>query len=158
MNKKMMGLKAVAAAAVFLSAGSASAMSLLSGPAADSAVAQPNGVFAGGGSFSLSSLSDVTFDLLGGGGQGGVAVSVFDAGASNPVDTFILSNRRGLSTTLDNLGTGNYTFSFVGLERKSASYSVGYSISPVPEPAEWTLMIAGLGILGAAALRKKQAF
>ena len=56
-----------------------------------------------------------------------------------------------------NGGTGNYGFFDNTLADRNWSGTINYSLSAVPEPAELSLMLAGLGLLGVAARRRRQA-
>lgn len=55
-----------------------------------------------------------------------------------------------------NGGTGNYGFFDSTLADRNWSGAVTYSLSAVPESTELTLMLAGLGLLGAVARRRRQ--
>ena len=56
-----------------------------------------------------------------------------------------------------NGGTGNYGLFDNTLADRNWSGAVNYTLSAVPESSDMTLMLAGLGLLGAAALRRRQA-
>jgi len=43
------------------------------------------------------------------------------------------------------------------VEADLGTYSVDVNITPVPEPGTWALMLAGLGLVGGAALRRRAA-
>lgn len=62
------------------------------------------------------------------------------------------------SIDLTNLSGGNYSLSVVGNVLSGAtagSYQGQVSVSPVPEPATWGMLIGGLGLVGALARRRK---
>lgn len=70
-----------------------------------------------------------------------------------------LDSMQGNNTTYTfaNLGAGDYSFKFTGdLGTSGGGYMVGLSIAPVPEPSEWAMMLAGLGIVGAVAARRRR--
>jgi len=52
------------------------------------------------------------------------------------------------------LTAGTYHLHFVGNAIKSASYSGTIDISPIPEPATWTMMVGGIAAVGVAMRRR----
>lgn len=51
---------------------------------------------------------------------------------------------------------GYVDFEDTGFTPASASYAGTLNISPVPEPASYALLLAGLGVVGAAGFRRRQ--
>jgi hypothetical protein len=60
-----------------------------------------------------------------------------------------------LGTTF--LYAGNYSLTVSGSSDNGGSYGGQFSVAPVPEPATWALMIAGLGVVGMAMRRRSSA-
>ena len=56
------------------------------------------------------------------------------------------------------LGAGSYVLEIRGdvVGTAGGSYAGALNISPVPEPQEWALLLAGLGVLGFVALGRKR--
>jgi hypothetical protein len=67
-----------------------------------------------------------------------------------------------VSVSALNVGAGTHTLSFLGTNPTHASDTsafidnVSISVSPVPEPETYALMLAGLGLMGSLARRRKQ--
>jgi hypothetical protein len=61
----------------------------------------------------------------------------------------------GLGKTWLNAGAHSLVVS--GTSIGSASYGGNFNVAPVPEPATWALMIAGLGVVGMAMRRRSSA-
>jgi hypothetical protein len=73
-------------------------------------------------------------------------------------------NTNGFNTTADwlseDLDAGTYTFSYYGNVKKHSQFefTLTSSISPtapVPEPETYAMLLAGLGLMGAIAKRRK---
>jgi hypothetical protein len=56
------------------------------------------------------------------------------------------------------LAAGNdYSFKVTGTSAFTGAYSVNYQITPVPEPEAIAMMLAGLGVVGVVAARRRKA-
>lgn len=53
------------------------------------------------------------------------------------------------------LAAGTYSFSVEGVFKSGAGYTGMIEVTPVPEPQTIALMLAGLGVVGAVAARRK---
>lgn len=86
----------------------------------------------------------------------GLPTHDWTAGASLDVSAF---DGRTISVTIENLLLASTampnTLAFV--EKKYAGLSVGTLAAPVPEADAWAMMLAGLGLVGWAALRRRPA-
>ena len=75
--------------------------------------------------------------------------------------TFAVDGSTGnLTRSFESLATGNYYFQIggaVAAGASKASYTILASAAPVPEPHEWAMMLAGLGVVGWASTRAKRA-
>ncbi|HEY1126077.1 MAG TPA: PEPxxWA-CTERM sorting domain-containing protein [Sphingobium sp.] len=121
--------------------------------------------------FAGIAASNITFSGDGyfhnhGGGQGfsisatvnGISQTIFSLPTGQSIDNYLLS---GLGTinfaggtvtaiTIQSTSTvGNAFHSFY-----NESFSLAGSVSSVPEPASWALMIGGLGVVGASMRRR----
>ncbi len=88
---------------------------------------------------------DVTgFDLY---GSGGLVASGTQLG-TGAIDLW--------SLTVNNLGAGSYYVQVTGrmVSPTAASYGANINLTPVPEPATYLLLLCGLGLLGALAIRR----
>jgi len=54
------------------------------------------------------------------------------------------------------LTAGTYYLSFAGSATHSSSYSGTIDIAPIPEPATWAMMVAGIAAVGVAMRRRAQ--
>ncbi|MBO9574840.1 MAG: PEP-CTERM sorting domain-containing protein [Sphingobium sp.] len=54
------------------------------------------------------------------------------------------------------VGPGTYTLNFQGSSNLKASYSgtIDIAVAPIPEPASWALMVAGIAVMGTALRRR----
>ena len=155
-----MKLKPLAAAALL--ATSASAFSASLGTLGDDPV-----FFNGTGSglvfdtwtFSLSEVSNLTVDLLGSTSPrfsfANLGVALLDS-SFNVLGTSSVGGP--LSLSLSNLGAGDYAIAVTGFTSGSAggAYTGILAAAPVPEPETYALMLAGLGIVGFIASRRRQ--
>lgn len=56
------------------------------------------------------------------------------------------------------LGAGNYYLAVSGsaVSKSAGSYSLGVTVTPVPEPETYAMLLGGLGLMGVVARRRKQ--
>jgi len=54
------------------------------------------------------------------------------------------------------LSAGTYYLSFAGDAMQSASYSGTIDVAPIPEPATWAMLVAGIAAVGVALRRRAQ--
>lgn len=148
------------------------ALALLSAPAANAAVinwgaheATKTEVFQGlfyanfanTFNFSLSSLSDLvaSFSLT---GLGSATVSLRD-GSGSVLGSFSASTLSSGSASFSNLAAGNYSYSVTGGSLLGAgtftSTLTPVNVSPVPEPGSLAMLLAGLGMVGVIARRRR---
>lgn len=52
------------------------------------------------------------------------------------------------------LGPGLYALHFIGTTTRASSYSGTIDIAPIPEPATWALMVAGIAAVGSTMRRR----
>jgi hypothetical protein len=81
----------------------------------------------------------------------------------NQIGTFTpTTSWSSVSVSALNVGAGSHTLAFLGTNPTHASDTsafidnVSMSVSPVPEPETYALTLAGLGLLGSFARRRKQ--
>ncbi len=111
----------------------------------------------------------VTYDFLsisGNASLGGEITVTFQNNFNQTVNaghTFTLLSATSLTGTFDNAPNGTRLFTSDGSGSFLVNYSPtsvvlsNYQVVPVPEPSTWALMIAGLGLIGVAAWRRRQA-
>jgi hypothetical protein len=56
---------------------------------------------------------------------------------------------------VDTLWAGDYTLTVTGTARGVTTYSVDFTAAPIPEPETYALMLAGLGVVGYIARRRR---
>lgn len=155
-----MKLKTLAAAALLATSASAFSASL-------GAVGTDPVFFNGVGSglvfdtwtFSLSEVSNLTVDLLASTSPSfsfaNLGFALLDS-SFNVVGTTTAGGP--LSLTLSGLGAGDYALAVTGFTSGSmgGAYTGILAAAPVPEPETYALMLAGLGIVGFIASRRRQ--
>jgi hypothetical protein len=62
----------------------------------------------------------------------------------------------GSSMGLTNLAAGSYTLMVNGTSSGAGGYQTSINVTPVPEPGTYAMMLAGLGLMGFIARRRKQ--
>jgi hypothetical protein len=107
------------------------------------------GFFADSSFFSVAGPSKVTGDTNSGGIvwsaallTNGVNYSKFD---TNPDNGF----------TFTGLSTGAYTLTLIGTGAGFSGYGGSFTVSAVPEPSTYALLLAGIGMVGFVASRRR---
>jgi len=105
------------------------------------------------GASAAASATNISFSGAGGiTGFSGILASVPLTGStvpSPPIVVNVLSGFTGL------LAAGPYTLTVSGNAGSGASYGGNVVLTPVPEPETYALMLAGLGIVGFVAARRR---
>lgn len=110
-------------------------------------------------SFSMPSDSSGNGDSnvisLGGGGVTFTAFNLYES--ANLIATGIMNGSNWLLSFAGGATPGNYQLNIAGykLNTSSASYAGNISISPVPEPETYAMLLAGLGLIGFSIRRRK---
>lgn len=92
---------------------------------------------------------------LGGGGVVFTAFNLYES--ANLIATGILNGADWFLSFAGGATPGNYTLNMAGykLSTATASYAGNISISPVPEPETYAMLLAGLGLIGFSIRRRK---
>jgi PEP-CTERM motif len=109
------------------------------------------------GSFTFTNTVADFYQIIIGSSTPGVTFS--SASLSDGVSTFALHNfPDNTQLKLDNmfLGAGNYLFSFAGGGTVGGTLTGNVTISAVPEPGTWGLMIIGFGAIGLTMSRRRR--
>lgn len=148
------------------------ALALLSAPATHAAVnwgahdatetfSYPGALFpnfANTFSFSLSSLSDLVTSFSLSGLVGSATVSLRD-GSGSVLGSFSASTLSSGSASFSNLAAGNYSYRVTGSGFLAGgtltSTLTPVNVSPVPEPGSLAMLLAGLGMVGVIARRRR---
>lgn len=83
------------------------------------------------------------------------AFDLYDS-AKNLITTGAFSNvgtKASLGFVIDSLATGNY-YLYIAGATTGGTYNGNISISPVPEPESYAMMLAGIGLMGFVARRR----
>ena len=174
---KLMGILAAGVSAALLTAGAASAATVIAIPnasAIDAAAVAANDVFnfatpttvvASGTydfTFGVATTADINIDSQAQASHKGTSyVVTLDLYSGAPgAGTLLDSNSATAASFSDILSPGNYYLEVSQIKAPTGNtkVSVSGSISPsaVPEPAAWSLMLMGVGGLGAALRRRRQ--
>lgn len=140
----------VAAAAMALAAGSASALEVTGGLTLVPGSSSGLDTF----TFSLSGDTDLTISVS---GTSLVQGALYDGGSLIDPDDF-LKLKKQVIYTFEGLTAGIYSFDLFGAAGGSYKLSIisdyGVTVSPVPEPESLALALGGLGVLGLLGRRR----
>lgn len=110
-------------------------------------------VYASGTSFSLGSFSSSNVITLTSATLNGVAASI--ANSTLPLGIASLTTYTASASNVAGSTTNTLTIS--GVAAGANAYQILIAATPaVPEPETWAMMIAGMGVVGAAALRARR--
>ena len=112
----------------------------------------------------MSGLSNVTgsFDYLlnatGASGSVYTGATVSDLTASLYLGNTLKGTSTGLNYSFSNLLSGNYTLKASGTVANGGFNLLitNYTVTPVPEPETYAMLLAGLGVMGAIARRRSK--
>jgi hypothetical protein len=114
--------------------------------------------FANTFNFSLSSLSDLVASFSLSGLVGSATVSLRD-GSGSVLGSFSASTLSSGSASFSNLAAGNYSYRVTGSGFLAGgtftSTLTPVNVSPVPEPGSLAMLLAGLGMVGFIARRRR---
>ena len=123
------------------------------------------GTFGDQWSFTTTSTGDLTADLvsLSGNAKNGLDItgfSLFDASGAILGGTQLSTGVTDQwSLNYDNLSAGTYYLQVSGsvMSNAAGKYYADVALAPVPEPETYGMMLAGLGVVGFMARRRKKA-
>lgn len=103
-------------------------------------------------SFSLAGLSDLAGDIDFLGGTLGVSVTLFGSSGS----VFDADAADGFS--FSGLSSGSYQLAFTAFGTSGGAFGGSYTVSPsaIPELESYAMLLAGLGVVGFIAARRRQ--
>lgn len=93
--------------------------------------------------------------------SGGISLFIFQYGeldwANNGVQTFNFSNNNVLKVKLNDVTYNDGWFALKPGREHGANVSATFTLTAVPEPATWAMMIGGFALAGAAIRRRNNA-
>lgn len=99
--------------------------------------------------FTLSSAATVSLNALTLGGAKFSVASALDG-------TSIFINQGLVSATGVTLGAGSYILKIAGSSTGAGSFAGNFSVTAIPEPATWAMMLVGVAAIGTAMRRRTQ--
>lgn len=86
------------------------------------------------------------------------SASLYMVGSASPLASLMISPDKNFVFGGGTLAAGKYYFEISGTTTGTQGGKYGYStsITPVPEPESYAMFLAGLGLIGAIARRRKQ--
>ncbi len=105
------------------------------------------------GASAAASATNISFNGAGGiAGFSGTLASIALSGSAVPSPPVVVNVLAGFTGVLS---AGAYTLTIGGNAGSGASYGGNVVLTPVPEPETYALMLAGLGVVGFVAARRR---